>query len=368
VNPEPERAVLKIARLAAIAALLAPHAARAQSAPMTPELAAVVEAAKKEGVLLIRSTNTVLGGPEGAKVARDGIKRAFGVDLDVKWSPGPAYGPMAAILNQEKQAGRKASNDVFAATAVQLATYVDQGLFRTIDWAKLMPARVTPDLSEADGRMLRYRTVLPAILYNTAEAKWAAGIKSFDEVLDPKLKGKFYTTPILAGFDVMLSDQKWGVAGTTERIRKLARQVAGLAGCEAADRVASGEIPALVVECGNGVPNTRQYRNEKVLAAHIIPDMAQKRYNYLVVPTHAEHPNAGVLYALYVMTAEGQERLPWDFMGSDYDSFPGSRTRKYIDELERDGASFVDVTYDWWRSHPGIDRINQDLMKIVREP
>lgn len=342
--------------------------ARAQTAPVTPELAAVIEAAKKEGVLNIRSTSTVLGGPEGAKVAQEGIKRAFGVDLKVNWAPGPAYGPMASILSQEKQAGRKASGDVFAATAVQLAAHVDQGLFRVIDWTKLLPGRVTPDLSEAGGAMLRYRTVLPAILYNTQEAKWAPSIRRFDEVLDPKLKGKFYTTPILAGFDAMLSDEKWGVAGTTDRIRKLAKQVGGLAGCEAIDRVASGEIPALVVECGNGVPNTLRFRNEKILASHIIPDMAQKRYNYLSIPAHAEHPAAGILYALYIMTAEGQTRLSWDYMGSDYHLYPDSRTRKYIDELEGAGVKFVDVTYEWWRSHPEIDKINEGLMKIVREP
>ena len=153
-----------------------------------------------------------------------------------------------------------------------------------------------------------------------------------------------------------------------ERIRKLAKQVAGLAGCEAVDRVASGEIPALVVECGNGVPNTLRFRDEKILAAHVIPDMAQKRYNYLAVPAHAAHPDAGVLYALYVMTAEGQEKLSWDHMGSDYHLFPESRTREDIDALERDGAKFVDVTYEWWRSHPQIDKINETLMKIIREP
>jgi ABC-type Fe3+ transport system substrate-binding protein len=275
---------------------------------------------------------------------------------------------MTAILNQERQVGRKSSGDAFAATAVQMAAYVDQGLFRPIDWKKLMPARVTPDLSEANGHMLRYRTVIPAILYNTAEAKWAASIKTFDEVLDPKFKGKFYTTPILAGFDVMLSDEKWGVAGTTERVRKLAKQVGGLAGCEAADRVASGEIPALVLECGNGIPNTSRYRGQNILASHIIPDTAQKRYNYISIPSHAEHPNAGILYALFIMTPEGQEKMSWDFMGSDYHVFEGSRTRKYIDELEGSGVKFVDVTYDWWRSHPEIDRVNEGLMKIIREP
>ena len=69
-----------------------------------------------------------------------------------------------------------------AAHDIANAHDVDQGLFRAIDWQKLMPQRVTSDLSEAGGQMLRYRTVIPAILYNTAEAKWAASIKTFDRI------------------------------------------------------------------------------------------------------------------------------------------------------------------------------------------
>ena len=149
---------------------------------VTPELAAVIEGAKKEGVLLLRSTSPVLGGPEGAKLVKEGIKRQFGVDLEVKWAPGPAYGPLAAILNQERQAGAKASSDAFSATAVQYSPYMDQGLFRRVEWQKLMPGRVTDAIVESDGRLLRHDTSAPAILYNTQEAKWAPGIKTFDDL------------------------------------------------------------------------------------------------------------------------------------------------------------------------------------------
>ncbi len=342
--------------------------AAAQQVPMTPELSAVIEAAKKEGQLDIRSTSTVLGGAEGAKIAREGIKRLFGVDLQVNWSPGPAYGPLAALLNQERQAGRKASTDVFAATAVQMSPYMAQGLFQTVAWRKLMPSRIPEDAIEADGRIIRYRTVVPSIIYNLQEAKWVPQIKSFDDLLDPKLKGKFYTTPFLGGFDVMLSDEKWGVTGTTERIRKLGKQVAGLVGCEGVDRIASGEIPALVVDCSGGWDQTLKYRNENVIGSHVIPDMAQKRYGYLAVPSHAAHPNAGILYALYIDSAEGQSKVVRDYFGSDYDGFPDSLGKREIDKLEKAGAKFVDVTMEWWRSHPEIDKVNEQLAKIVREP
>src|SRR5689334_21585092 len=103
---EEKRMLLRFAALccAVIGAL---QVARAEE--VTPVLAKVIAAAKAEGQLTIRSTSTVLGGAEGARVAKDGIKRLFGVDLQVTWSPGPPYGPIAAILAQERQAGQKAS-------------------------------------------------------------------------------------------------------------------------------------------------------------------------------------------------------------------------------------------------------------------
>ena len=52
----------------------------------------------------------------------------------------------------------------------------------------------------------------------------------------------------------------------------------------------------------------------------------------------------------------------------DYDGFPDSLGKREIEKLEKMGAKFVDVTMEWWRSHPEIDKVNEQLAKIVREP
>ena len=41
---------------------------------------------------------------------------------------------------------------------------------------------------------------------------------------------------------------------------------------------------------------------------------------------------------------------------------------KLSDMFTDEGVKFVDVTYEWWRSHPEIDKLNESLMKIIREP
>src|SRR3974377_497041 len=139
-------AITSALRGAALA--LACFAASAQAQTVTPELAKVIAAAKQEGKLLLRSTTSVNGAAEGAKMAQDGIKRMFGGDLAVEWVPGPAFAPLAAALYQEKQAGQPASGDVFVATAIQITPYLDRGLFQPLDWVALMPARIHPHLAQ----------------------------------------------------------------------------------------------------------------------------------------------------------------------------------------------------------------------------
>src|SRR5579863_3088419 len=98
---------------AAVLALLFAPGAFAQSIAISPALAKIIDGAKKEGKLLVRSTPaSTLAGPEAQAAAQAGIKSMFGVDIPIEWSPGAAYGPLAAQLFQEMQAGTPASTDV----------------------------------------------------------------------------------------------------------------------------------------------------------------------------------------------------------------------------------------------------------------
>ena len=162
---------------AAVAIAFGPCGAQAQPANVSPELAKIIDGAKKEGKLLLRSTTSFNGAADGAKVAQDGIKKMFGVDLDVEWVPGPAFAPLAAALFQEKQAGQPASGDVFVGTPVQITPYLDRGLFEQVDWVKPTPARIRPELVEGDGNALRFMTFLPGI-YNVKVATWVPQIEA----------------------------------------------------------------------------------------------------------------------------------------------------------------------------------------------
>jgi ABC-type Fe3+ transport system substrate-binding protein len=352
--------------LCAVALAFGIGSAHAQPANVSPELAKIIEGAKKEGKLLLRSTTSVNGAADGAKVAQAGIKTMFGVDLDVQWVPGPAFAPLAAALYQEKQAGQSSSGDVYIATAIQITPYLERGLFEKVDWLKLMPARIRPDLVEGDGQALRFMTFLPGINYNVKVATWVPQINRIEDVLKPEYKGKFVTTPFLAGFDVLLADPSWGPKKTDDFMKKMSGQIAGVIGCEAEDRIASGETPALVLDCSGGSQNRLRYRGKGILDTHIVSDVAQRRYAYLTVPAHSAHPNAAILYTLYISSPEGQEKVVWDLYGQDLDDYANSHAGARVKALQGQGVKFTDVTIDWWKTNQGIEKDHLALTKIIR--
>ena len=67
-------------------------------------------------------------------------------------------------------------------------------------------------------------TFLPGINYNVKVATWVPQIKVIEDVLKPEYKGKFVTTPFLAGFDVLLADPKWGAEKTEDFMRQACRR------------------------------------------------------------------------------------------------------------------------------------------------
>lgn len=355
-----------IGGIAAFLIALLPAAAGAQSVEINPALAKIIDGARKEGKLLVRSTPaSTLAGPEAQAAAQRGIKSMFGVDIPIEWSPGAAYGPLAAQLFQEMQAGTPASTDVLALTPAQIVPYLEKNLFRAIDWRAAMPS-LPPELIEADGRAIRVNLSLPNILYNPKDAPWAAGIKSSADLLKPALKGKFVTTPFLGGFDALLADDVWGVEKTTAYIKQFATQIAGFASCGSVDRIASGELAALALDCGGGWPNNVKFRGTHLIATKIVSDIAELRYSYISIPMHAAHPDAAILYTLYLTSPEGQAKVMADYNGLDLGLYTESYAKKLVESERAQGVKFVDVTVDWWKTHPKIDQQVIDLIKRVQ--
>jgi len=96
-----------------------------------------------------------------------------------------------------------------------------------------------------------------------------------------------------------------------------------------------------------------------------VHDAAMRRFDYLCVPTNAAHPNAAILFALYISSPEGQTKVLHDLFGSELDSYADTDTHRQITALEQQGVTFTNVTIAWWRTHEGVDEDLGKLIKIV---
>jgi ABC-type Fe3+ transport system substrate-binding protein len=337
--------------------------ARAGDIPINPALQKIIDGAKQEGKLTLSYAANILGGPDGARVGAAGIKKEFGVDIDVTYFPGPSFAPMAAKLVTEMQAGQPSSTDLYNGTAVEVTPQFSKGLFRKVPWTDLYPTRITAQIAEADGRALRIVTKIPGILYNKNVAPGFAKADKVSDLLKPEFKGKLYTTPYLAGFDVLVGKDVWGYEKTENFIKQYAQNIGGLVACAGVDRIASGEIPALALSCSGSEAHLPKYGN--VLAEAVLLDIASRRFDYLCIPTNAAHPNAAILFALYASSPEGQMKILHDGFGTELDTYPETPSHQQIVGLEKEGAKFIDVTTDWYGAHPGIEDDLGKLIKIV---
>jgi iron(III) transport system substrate-binding protein len=271
---------------------------------------------------------------------------------------------MARIVNQvatEFTAGQKAHVDIVLGAAPQISPVVKVNHFEPVDWKQYLPGRITPDMLELDGRIIRIVTGLSGATYNSALAPGKP--TRLEDFLKPEWKGKIASTPYAAGFDVLLADDVWGAARTTDFVRALSRQITGVIRCGEAERIATGEYLGLVMDCTG--QDALQWQEKGAPLAQMMPlDAAQERYYYFAVPKNAQHPAAAKLYTVFLMTEEGQ-KLAFDTWKTDLHVLPGSRMGKMVEEYKRAGVKFKEVTVDWWNQHPEIEAGKSELIKIL---
>ena len=212
---------------------------------------------------------------------------------------------------------------------------------------------------ELDGRIIRIVTGLSGVTYNSQLAPMQPTL--LDDFLKPAWKGKIASTPYAAGLDVLVAQDVWGKDRTVNYVRALARQITGVIRCGEAERVATGEYLALVMDCTGQDALLWQERGAPL--AQMMPlDAAQQRYYYFAVPKNAQHPNAAKLYTIFTLTEEGQ-KLAFETWKTDLHFMPGSRMSAVVADYQKRNVKFREVTVDWWSEHPEIDATRSELIK-----
>jgi ABC-type Fe3+ transport system substrate-binding protein len=353
---------VRISTCACATVLALALAAPAGAITMSPELQKIVDAAKQEGALTVAMADEPMAGADGTEAGEKGMNKMFGTAINVRYVPAPPYAEQGAKLLTEMQAKQPASTDIYVSTAVQYTPLWKAGLFQPVEWTKLYPERLKPEFVEGGNGAVRIYTSIPSVMYNKRFETQVMRTSELADYLKPEWKGKFVTTPYLAGFDVLVSQEMWGPKKAEVYVRALSQQVSGMLSCGSPDRIASGEMPVLVIDCAGASENKDRYKS--ILGAHVLKDTAQRRYGYLSIPVNAVHPNAAILYILYYSSPEGQADL-YRITGYDMSEYADSRRGPLIKELEAKGYKFKDVTVAWWESQPDITPEHRNMVKLL---
>ncbi len=334
------------------------------AADFSPELQDLIKKASAEGTVHTSWSQSSLGGVEGARAIEAGMNKMFGTKIKVTFAPGRSMAATAAKIRAEYAANQPATADVYLGSSPFILPLITRKVLKPYPWTKFLPGRITDAMVEGDGTSVRIATGLGGVTYNTKFVPNGVQPTKLTDFLKPEWKGKIASTPYAGSFDILTAKSAWGPEKTEDYVKKLVKNVRGLIRCGEGERIATGEIVALVMDCG-GQTAVQWAAKGAPIAQMLDPDGANKRQFYLGVPKNSAHPNAAALYSVFMMTPEGQ-KIVWDTWSLDSDLFAGSNINKQVVEMEKKGAKFAEGSIAFEAAHPEIAELKKKLVKILQ--
>lgn len=344
---------------------LIPLPLNAAQSQWSPALTKVIQDANKEGALKLSWGEGTLGGTKRMALYEQLMNKMFGSTVKIGFTPGPSMPSMGSQIATELAAGQAAASDVYIGAESYLVPLVNRKIFIAGDWQKLLPGRITSQMVEGDGQSLRVFSGLPGTPYNKTRVPKNEVPKTLKDFLKPFWKGKIASTPYVTGLNLLAAKELWGRDKALDYVKQFSKQVAGLIRCNEMDRVVTGEFLALVMDC-NGA-RTFELQAQGAPLEHTVPaDGAMIRHFYVNIPKNAEHPNAAKLFTTFLLTKEAQKLL-WESDFSDLYLFPESHLGQKVRALEKQGVKFFVPTLEWVANNSEIEKISEEMVKIVTQ-
>jgi ABC-type Fe3+ transport system substrate-binding protein len=274
----------------------------------SPALAEVVRKARDERELILQMSEPYrrMNTAEAARAMSAGIKNTFGVDINVRFDSSLGFPAAAAKALNEIQAGGAPSYDLMFQINTGATALYNEGLLERFDWLGLFPWLADSDL-DYNGQALIATTqyVLPA--YNTNLVRAADVPRTWEDLLDPKWKGKIASTIYQDSWTQLAEPAQWGEERTLEFVRRFADQEPKLGRFpEVNQKVVSGEASLAAL---NHVAFTIASKEQGAPIDYAIVEPMIVFVSILIVPKGAKHANAAALLAAWILSDEGQRML-----------------------------------------------------------
>lgn len=257
----------------------------------------IYEAAKKEGKIVYWTANDA---DPMQRVAAEFAKKYPGIALEqFEIQPGPAIERLVV----EARSG-VVNADLFDSALSYLEPALSRDLIAKVDWAA---QGVDPKSIYYDNRCIDFYHVDQPIAYNTSLVK-AGEIKSWNDLLDPKWKGKVILEARGRGLAIL--SETWGEKKLDEFIDGLKANKALIikGNTQAAEALAGGQG---AIAIGISSAKIDRYKKETGAPVEWIATVGPvAAYDYvLCVPKNSRHPNAAQLFARWMVSKEGREVL-----------------------------------------------------------
>jgi iron(III) transport system substrate-binding protein len=305
-------------------------------------LTKLIATAKVEKEFTLLGGGGVWGDADAQKKLENGFNKQFGLNVRIKFIPGPAMPDLARRIADEYKAGQKSASDMYLGSESHFVELTRSDALTRFNWREAFPNIPAP-MVEMDGRLLREATRYIGVSYNRQVVQEKDLPRRLEDLLDPKWKGRIASTPYAASFDRLAS--VIGPEKTREFLKRFTQNVAGLIRCGEEERLASGEFVMLALNCGT-YEAERAQRQGMPVGARILSDVPIVGYWYLSVPKHSAHPNMATLFAGYLLTPEGQ-KARYDSIGATAHLIEGTPANKQYKDLKAQGIELKEFTAEF---------------------
>jgi iron(III) transport system substrate-binding protein len=292
----------------------------------------LIDGAKKEGTLMIYTSATV----EDMKALTDAFEKKYGIKTQV-WR---ASGENVVQRAVTEARGKRYDVDVFETDGPVMESLYREKILQEVNlpiFADLAPDAVRPHKQWIGDRLQIFTAA-----YNTNQIKKADLPKSYEDLLDPKWKGKL---------GVEAADVDWFEGVVTamgeEKGLKLFRDIVAKNGISVrkghtllSNLVVSGEVPLALT---NYLYKVTQLNHDgaPIEGFPLPPDLA--RFQGTGMSAHSPHPHAAVLFLDWLLS-DGQEIL------AKRDFFPSNIKVKPLPDIKltfMDPAQVLDGNEKW---------------------
>ena len=306
----------------------------------------LIEGAKREGTVVIYDTTAreELGDMEKALRAQYPFLRVEFVAAN--------RGKLLERVLTEARIGKHLA-DIVAVGSTEDAVLIQEGLVASYSSPEFL--HLLPGMVAKDGRWVGTRLRTYHIAYNTKLISPADAPKRWEDLLDPKWKGKLGLADD-AYFWFGSLEEAWGKEKAQDFFLKLARQrpVIRKGHSLLAQLLAAGEFPVVVGMYGHRIALMKQ---KGAPVEMVNPDPVIGILGTMGIAKHAPHPHAAALVVDFNITEEGERMTVDQMRGPTRRGIP----HPYIDRLEG-----LRIQYETPASYPPgrYERIVQEYRRI----